>query len=136
MLSLGQLYTDANINDDDNDANDNDDNNDNNSIQPTDHACIVSMAGMPNEPKSPQKSWTEFVNTANEECGRFNEFRNISGELITDFYYVLLWPKDSYWPNLFKLKSLPALHSRSKGFCIVMPDTVSTLLADTGITVG
>ena len=41
MLSLGQLYTDANANDDDN-----------NNTQQTNHDCIGSLACMPNEPKT------------------------------------------------------------------------------------
>ena len=41
MLSLGQLYTDTN--DDDDDAND---------TRRTNHDCIGSLACMPNEPKS------------------------------------------------------------------------------------
>ena len=49
MLSLGQLYTDDNTNDDD-EAN-NDDTNDDNDTRQTNHDCIGSLAYMPNEPK-------------------------------------------------------------------------------------
>ena len=50
MLSLGQLYTDDNA--DDNDATNNDDTNDNdNDTQWTNHDCIDSLACMPNKPK-------------------------------------------------------------------------------------
>ena len=46
MLSLGQLYTDDDTNDNDNNTNDDD-----NNTQRTNHNCIGSLACMPNEPK-------------------------------------------------------------------------------------
>ena len=48
MLSLGQLYTDDNTNDDDDD----DTNDDDNDTRWTNHDCIGSLACMPNEPKT------------------------------------------------------------------------------------
>ena len=50
MLSLGQLYTDDNTNDDDND--DDNTNDDDNDTWQTNHDCIGSLACMPNEPKT------------------------------------------------------------------------------------
>ena len=50
MLSLGQLYTDANADDDNDDNTDNDDINDNDTWW-TNHDCIGSLACMPNESK-------------------------------------------------------------------------------------
>ena len=53
MLSLVQLYTDADTNDD---ANANDDtNNDNNDTWWTNHDCIGSLACMLNEPKTQEE---------------------------------------------------------------------------------
>ena len=46
MLSLGQLYTDADTNDDDDDDDNDDD------TQLMSHDCIGSLACMPNEPKT------------------------------------------------------------------------------------
>ena len=51
MLSLGQLYTDNDTNDDAATDNDNTNDNDNDTRQ-TNHDCIGSLACMPNEPKS------------------------------------------------------------------------------------
>ena len=48
MLSLGQLYTDDNTNDNDND--DDNTNDDDNDTRWTNHDCIDSLACMPNEP--------------------------------------------------------------------------------------
>ena len=47
MLSLGQLYTDDDTNDDDDD----DTNDDDHDTQQTNHDCIGSLVCMPNEPK-------------------------------------------------------------------------------------
>ena len=48
MLSLGQLYTNGNTDDDDADNADNDDtNDDNNNTRWTNHDCIGSLACMP-----------------------------------------------------------------------------------------
>ena len=50
MLSLEQLYTDNDADDDDDDANNDDTNNNDNDTQRTNHDCIGSLACMPNEP--------------------------------------------------------------------------------------
>ena len=50
MLSLGQLYTDDDINNDDNSNADNDNTNDDTWWK--NHDCIGSLACMPNEPKT------------------------------------------------------------------------------------
>ena len=50
MLSLGQLYTDDDTNDNDDD--DDDTNDDDNDTRRTNHDCIGSLACMPDEPKT------------------------------------------------------------------------------------
>ena len=51
MLSLGQLYTYGDTNNDD-DADNDDTNDDGNDTRQTNHDCIGSLACMPNEPKT------------------------------------------------------------------------------------
>ena len=87
MLSLGQLYTDDDTNDDDDDTNDDD-----NDTRQTNHDCIGSLACMPNEPKSRIDSLKHidiYLSSQHKKLPRIEIFTDKATPIIVDLKHAL-----------------------------------------------